>query len=151
MILCKTTIGLQVLKDRSVPLTARQRSAFILFDGHRSIADVLRATSGLAVTGFDIDNLISLGLLEEAALEEEAILSAPASGTQWTGLSSEDRYLRGYAEAIRLTSGLGLRGFRLNLAVEGAADSKALLALLPRLQDALGEENCRELQRLLQS
>ena len=55
MILAKTAIGQQVLKDRSVPLTARERSAFILFDGRRSIADVLHATTGLAVTAIDVD------------------------------------------------------------------------------------------------
>jgi len=47
MILLKTEIGQQVLKDRSVRLTPRQRSAFILFDGRRSVADVLAAGMGV--------------------------------------------------------------------------------------------------------
>jgi hypothetical protein len=37
MILVKTDTGQQVFKDRSVRLTPRQRSAFILFDGRRSV------------------------------------------------------------------------------------------------------------------
>ena len=37
MIYAKTETGQQVVKDRSVPLTPRQRSAFILFDGKRTV------------------------------------------------------------------------------------------------------------------
>jgi hypothetical protein len=54
------------LKDRSVPLTPRQRSAFILFDGRRTLAEVLGATSGLGVTMPDVDRLVELGLLAAA-------------------------------------------------------------------------------------
>lgn len=42
MILVKTEAGQQVLKDRSVPLSPRQRTAFILFDGKRSVDEVDR-------------------------------------------------------------------------------------------------------------
>jgi len=48
-----------------------------------------------------------------------------------------------------LTGTLGLRGFRLNLAVEGAADVDALLALFPKIRDAVGAGKCRELERAL--
>ena len=37
MLIVKTDLGHQVMKDRSVPLTPRQRSAFILFDGKRTL------------------------------------------------------------------------------------------------------------------
>ena len=44
MILAKTSIGQQVLKDRSVPLTPQQRAAFILVDGKRSVQEIISAT-----------------------------------------------------------------------------------------------------------
>ena len=56
MILLKTEMGQQVLKDRSVRLTPRQRSAFILFDGKRAVADVLAA--GMGVAQEDVDQLV---------------------------------------------------------------------------------------------
>jgi hypothetical protein len=48
-----------------------------------------------------------------------------------------------------LTASLGLRGFRLNLAVESASGYAELLALLPKIQDAVGSKACRELERVL--
>ena len=60
MILVKTEMGHQVLKDRSVRLTPRQRSAFILFDGRRTVAEVLQASQGQQD---DVDTLVNLGLL----------------------------------------------------------------------------------------
>ena len=62
----KTELGQQALKNRSIPLSPRQRSAFILFDGRRSVADVLQATEGLGVTREDVDYMTGMGLLEQA-------------------------------------------------------------------------------------
>jgi hypothetical protein len=45
MILVKTDVGQQALKDRSVPLTPRQRSAFILFDGNKECLCVITKSS----------------------------------------------------------------------------------------------------------
>ena len=59
----KTTEGQQAFKDRSVALSARQRSAFILFDGQRTVAEVLAATQGLGVTQEDVDYLVGMNLL----------------------------------------------------------------------------------------
>lgn len=69
MIFFKTEKGLQVLKDRSVRLTPRQRSAFILFDGTRNVAEVLQASQGLPE---DVALLVQLGLLAQAAGEGDA-------------------------------------------------------------------------------
>ena len=41
--------------------------------------------------------------------------------------------------ATQLTAGMGLRGFRLNLAIEGASGYDDLLALLPKIQAAVGQ------------
>ena len=57
MILVKTEAGQQVFKDRSVPLSPRQRTAFILFDGKRSVDEVLAAGNGIARE--EIDQMVS--------------------------------------------------------------------------------------------
>ena len=49
MILVKTDAGQQTLRDRSVRLTPRQRSAFILCDGKRSVDDVLDELDALSL------------------------------------------------------------------------------------------------------
>lgn len=64
MILFKTDKGQQVLKDRSVRLTPRQRSMFILFDGQRSVAEVLQASQGAPE---DVGLMVQLGLLAQPA------------------------------------------------------------------------------------
>lgn len=67
MILAKTTMGQQVMKDRSVPLSHPQRAAFILVDGKRSVEDILRATHVVGVTVEDIAHLRAAQLVKPAA------------------------------------------------------------------------------------
>ena len=50
---------------------------------------------------------------------------------------------------MRLTGTLGLRGFRLNLAVEGATSYEDLVALAPMILEAVGVEKFRPLHRAL--
>ena len=64
MILFKTEAGQRAIKDRSVIVTPRQRSAFILFDGKRSMDEVVAA--GLGVTREDVEQMVALGLLVPA-------------------------------------------------------------------------------------
>ena len=59
------------------------------------------------------------------------------------------QYARAYPIAVRLTSGLGLRGFRLNLAVESSADLEALKDLAPKIKEAVGLEKFKELENAL--
>ena len=47
------------------------------------------------------------------------------------------------------TGSLGLRGFRLNLSVEGTANYEQLLALLPKIEAAVGPEKAAALERAL--
>ncbi len=63
MIPVKTATGQQVLKDRSIKLTPRQRAALILIDGRRSLADVLRATSAAGIERGDLERLFELELV----------------------------------------------------------------------------------------
>ncbi|QDL36246.1 hypothetical protein [Rhodoferax sediminis] len=150
----KTEAGQRALKDRSVPLTPRQRSAFILFDGKRTLAEVLSATSGLGVTMPDVDHLVELGLLaaeqDAAPVPQAAAVAAAPATTDASGLAlPQQRYQNAYPIATRLTASLGLRGFRLNLAVEAAADYHQLEDLVPRIRAAVGEEKCLPLERAL--
>ncbi len=149
----KTEAGQKALKDRSL-LAPRQRSAFILFDGKRSLQEVLEATAGLGVTTQELVQLVELGFLapDPQAVRDQTDPMATAAAVVTQKESSDaahDRYKKAYPLAAQLTGALGLRGFRLNLAVEGAADVYALRALLPGIRDAVGADKCRELEQAL--
>lgn len=159
MIFAKTEVGQQVLKDRSIQLTPRQRSAFIMFDGKRSLADVLAATKAMGIVAEDVQKLVELGLLEEIASANPAPIptSAPPSAPEsaapalagTSGRSAQQRYQDAYPIATRLTASLGLRGFRLNLAVEAAASYEQLLELAPKIGAAVGPEQYAPLAKAL--
>ncbi|SFU92747.1 hypothetical protein SAMN05216350_108180 [Polaromonas sp. YR568] len=153
MIYTKTELGQAALTDRSI-LTPRQRSAFIMFDGKRSMEEVVKATAGLGVTAEDISHLISLGLIAPAAVQApvSAAPPAPVSAQNADGsptLTAQEHYSRAYPIATRLTAALGLRGFRLNLAVEAAGDIDKLKELAPKIKEAVGPEKFKELEDAL--
>lgn len=150
----KTALGHQVVKDRSVPLTPRQRSALILFDGRRTVDQVLEATAGL--TSADIETLFEFSLVEDlrargllAAQAAEAEARAQAASGAAEVRTQQERYAEAYPIAAALTAGLGLRGFRLNLAVEAATNFEELRAVAPRISEAVGAQKFRPLERVL--
>ncbi|NMM82620.1 hypothetical protein B2J86_17110 [Acidovorax sp. SRB_14] len=145
MLLVKTTSGQQALKERHGVLSARQRTAFILFDGKRATAEVLAATAAMGITHSDVEAMLEQGLLAPAAGSAAA---APPGGPG-SGRSDQDRYQAAYPIAIEITAALGLRGFRLNLAVEGTGGYEALAALAPRIREAVGEAPFARLERAL--
>lgn len=159
----KTELGQTALQNRALALTPRQRSAFIMFDGKRSVEDVIKATAGLGVTIEDVHHLVSNGLLAEAtqlvaALATPVVKAAAPVTSQAPVAAGKERlpsqpdqahYSRAYPIATRLTAGLGLRGFRLNLAVEAAGDLGKLQELAPRIKEAVGPEKFRELDEAL--
>lgn len=158
MKLMKTETGQRVLKDRSVPLTPRQRAAFILFDGRQTVDQILAATGAAGVTREDIDHLVQLGLLAQAAGSEAVANTVPAhlaanepgaSAMGSSGRDAQQRYKDAYPIATRLTASLGLRGVRLNIAVEGTANYEQLRELAPRIREAVGEKAFRDLDRAL--
>ena len=77
MKLAKTQAGQRVLKDRSVPLSPRQRAAFNLFDVRTTVEQVLAATGPVGVTRDDISELLRLGLLEQ--IEGGAVSTRPGA------------------------------------------------------------------------
>jgi hypothetical protein len=147
MILVKTEVGQIAFKERSPLFSARQRSAFIMFDGVRSIDQVLAATAGMGLTQEDVDHMMSLGFL----VSRNPVQAEPAQASvpDFSASSTQARYQAAKLLATQLTARLGLRGFMLNLAVESAAGYDELLALLPKIQDAVGTKACRELERAL--
>ncbi|MBK6649115.1 MAG: hypothetical protein IPG42_05010 [Betaproteobacteria bacterium] len=153
MIPVKTEKGLSVLKDRSVRLMPRQRSAFVLCDGKRRIEEIMELTKALGVTQDDINLLFQEGLLNdglrlpEASSPDADDVSVPISSL--SRRSRQQRYQDAYPEAIRLTASLGLRGFRLNLAVEAASGYEQLKELAPRIREAVGEQAFEPLGKAL--
>ena len=169
MIYSKTELGKTALHDKSLGLTPKQRSTFIMFDGKRSVEEVLKLTLALGVTTSDLSHLVELGLLApiEAAIKSGPFGLTPIADTRAAaqdatpelGLAStpssvgpnneQVHYSKAYPIAVRLTSNLGLRGFRLNLSVESAANLEALKDLAPKIKEAIGVEKFRELEDAL--
>ena len=149
MKLAKTEVGQQVLKDRSVRLTPRQRSAFILCDGRNDIDQVLAATRVMGVSRDDIQHLLDVGLV--VAQADALEIAADEAQQLLEGRDEQQRYQDAYPIAAGLTSGLGLKGFRLNLAVEHAGNCEQLRALAPRIRQAVGEAAYAPLHRALNS
>jgi len=158
MILVKTDAGQQAFKDRTIRLTPRQRSAFFLCDGKRTVEEVQAA--GMNITREDLDEMVALGML--AAMNGSAQAVAPAATAHITAAPTaaaapatrdarpaQDRYKEAYPIATRLSGSLGLRGFRLNLAVEGTSSYEELLALAPKIRAAVGPDKSAELDRAL--
>ncbi|NBW51872.1 MAG: hypothetical protein EBR49_17640 [Betaproteobacteria bacterium] len=160
----KTEVGQKAFKERSPLFSARQRSAFILFDGQKTADQVLSATAGMGVTQADLEHLVEQGFLspemnpandskplsivataEAVGLAEQSAMPAQPVSDR----TPQQRYSDAKPIATKLTAGLGLRGFMLNLSVESAAGYDDLLALLPKIQDAVGTKACRELERAL--
>lgn len=159
MRLQKTEAGHQAFKQRSPDISARQRSAFILFDGQRLLDEVLASTAGLGVTREDVLDLVAKGFLlapptgippasvaepapATGAVAEPTTVAAPAA-------TPAELYQAAYPIAIRITSKLGLRGFKLNLSVEGAGGYDDLVALVPAIAKACSPEDVNELRRAL--
>lgn len=137
-------------------LTQPQRAALILLDGRHTVAEVLAATASIGVTNDDIELLVSSGLLHRAAAKPATVARATAPQRASAGShadepsrTSQQRYRDAYPIAARLTASLGLRGFLLNLAVEGALDVGQLRALSPRIREAVGSKAFAELDRAL--
>lgn len=147
MRLAKTERGIQVMRDRSVPLTARQRGAFILCDARHPRDRVLASAKLAGVTEMDIEYLLQTGLVAEVPDPEE--LAAQRANETSRARPPIQRYSEAYPEAIKLSASLGLKGFRLNMAVERATSYEGLCAVAPALKEALGGQRYSRLHKLL--
>ncbi|MFE1571755.1 hypothetical protein [Comamonas odontotermitis] len=187
LILKKTDKGLEALRARDPALPPRMRTAFILFDGNKSVEQVIEllpGNTGRLQLLEDIKLLIQQGLLEllrpAQAGEVGGWLNhpsetpgaahepvAPASAAPPPSLAEErqqaarhtiapaqvsdptDRYMKAYPVASQLVSELGLKGFRLQLALEKAQGYEGLVALLPRLREAIEAKKLRAVEKIL--
>lgn len=156
MKLIKTETGQQAFKARSPLFSARQRTAFIMFDGNKTVDQVLAAAMSLGLSAEDVEHMVGHGMLAPAAGEAAPmdavaahLQAAQAALTAFNARSIQERYTEAMPIATKLTAGLGLRGFRLNLAVEAAGGYDELLMLLPRIQEAVGVKACEDLERAL--
>jgi hypothetical protein len=158
MIYVKTPAGHKAFKERSTALNSRMRTVFLLFDGTRDAASVLASTAGLGVQPSDIDQLAQLGFIDAAngkallpasALVAESAADVDEHNRPYPKMSDQERYIEATHLATALTSKLGLFGFKLNLAVESAANLDELRALLPKIEAACGHDAVYSLQRVL--
>ena len=154
MRLTKTEVGKKAISDRSIALSPRQRSALIIFNGERSLDDVLTMLVGLGFTKADVDHMLSLGLLEEVSKPVALNSNAPIKTAEALGgfvelNEAQARYKLAYPLATQLTASLGFRGFRLNLAVEAAGSYSQLVQLFPKIKEAAGAEKSLALENAL--
>jgi hypothetical protein len=148
----KTELGQQTFKDRNTALSTKLRSALILFDGSKDDSLVLSSLAVMGLVQEDIQTLVQQGLIEavESSSKPAPLASSPPAQPETAStMSDQDRYKQAYPVATRLTSGLGLRGFRLNLSLESAGSYQDLIALAPKIREAVGDEKFAELQRAL--
>lgn len=162
----KTDLAAQLLKQRDrAQLNMGQRAALILFDGKRTVNEVLKQTAGLGVQLADIQQMLRAGLLRDDTgarddrMTDMALADFPGSTLSPPSVLPEPdlpdseqqrRYQAAYPLATQLTASLGLRGFRLNLAVERAEGYPGLLQLLPKLEATAGRERCTALRATLE-
>ena len=149
MKLIKTETGQLAFKTRSPLFSARRRTAFIMFDGQKSVEQVLAAAASLGLTAEDVEHMVEHGFLAQAPSEVLDQAEKDKATDAFHARSPQDRYTEAKPLATKLTASLGLRGFRLNLAVESASGFDELLLLLPKIRDAAGVKACEELERVL--
>jgi hypothetical protein len=150
----KTDAGKQAISDRSKSLSSRQRSALIIVNGERSNEILLKMVEGLGITLADLEHMESLGLIakiQEESLTVTSIAPAKNSAIDSNVLIGEAqlRYSRAYPIATQLTAKMGLRGFRLNLAVEASGSYSQLIELFPKIKEAVGAEKAMALEKTL--
>ena len=154
MRLTKTEAGKKAISDRSIPLSPRQRSALIIFNGERTLDDVLLMLVGLGFTQDDADQLIALGLISPVLDSGKTNVVAESKSKEQLGgfvdlEAAQSRYKVAYPLATKLTASMGFRGFRLNLAVEAAGSYSQLVELFPKIKDAAGSEKSLALENAL--
>jgi hypothetical protein len=137
MIFAKTELGQQVVKDRSVALSASQRAFLIMCDGAKPLQQLL---STVGITQNEVDQLVELKLIANLESGSKAGTTTNTAD-QVSPTTSPASYDALYKAATKITSGLGLRGFRLNMAIEGASNAQDLWALRSKIYDALVSAN----------
>jgi hypothetical protein len=164
MAFVKTDLGQEVLKNRSVALSPRQRAMLIMADGSKDGAQLLALTAGMGTTIEDLTDLVVKGLIgtgQGAPPQAPKVMPQPVTPPPvveaWVEEPPETvnarpaDYKSAYIAGVALTSGLGFRGFRLNMSMESAANVDEIKSLRPQLLEKLtaahGEAKARDLLR----
>lgn len=146
----KTEAGQIAFKTRSGAIPTKLRSLFILFDGSKSLFEVLQMGTVLGATLADVQYLVDSGLLaptENLVVAHTAPRSAALQVAPFGGAETEaEIYSKAMPIATKITANLGLRGFRLNLAVEAAMGYADLCALFPKIREAVGANAAKPLE-----
>lgn len=154
MIYIKTKLGLEAFKEHNVVLNQKHRYLFIMFDGKKDCSEILKSVADVGIKEEDIKHLLSFGFISSTGVSsplpvEEVIQELLPEAKEQPVLTEQEKYMKAYHIATRITAGLGLRGFLLNLAVETASDITKLKKLAPKIKDAVGEEKYMELEKAL--
>ena len=144
-LLVKTPQGQKAFKERHAQLAGKLRSAFLLFDGQRTVHEVLQATQGMGISQKDIDSLLQAGWLQVAELTKPDLAPAGMAVTR----TAQERYRDAYPLAVALSGNLGLSGFRLNLQVEAATNYEELLGVASKIKEAVGPKAYAPLEKAL--
>jgi hypothetical protein len=155
MIYVKTDSGRQALKERAESMPRKYHFPFLACDGVRDSADILRASASQGFLEADLQHLAQLGYIKAvvaqsaAGSKSEPVLptAAQVANTQ----RNVNSLIEAQQMATALTAKLGLRGFRVNMAVEAAHSLADLRALLPRIQEAVGPAAAKALADLLKT
>lgn len=159
MVYEKTPLGVEAFHQKPSQLSGSLRSILIMIDGKRPLVETLNVLAAIGAGQGQLDQLAQMGLIRVSEASARVVAKAQEAVSAGVGLvASADAnvpmneqllYQKAYPIATRLTSGLGLRGFRLNLAVEGAGSIKDLVALADKIKDAVGEDKYKELKPFL--
>lgn len=137
MAFAKTELGQDVLKNKTIPLSPRQRAMLIMADGKKDEVELLTLTAGIGGTLEDLQGLISLNLIVRVAnAPKPAAANVSVAPAPPTAKQAAD-FQTAYKAGVALTSKLGLRGFRLNLAMESAGTLDELKKLRPQVLEAM--------------
>lgn len=153
----KTALAGEVIKNRSVPLTQRQRALLLVCDGKREAAELLQSMAAIGVTLADLHHLRDSGLVELVKPMPKAAV-AQAAPAEEPDLLPAEAFQLVYQELVRQVATLSLRGMRLQLALERCTDLQQLEEFVPVLRDALAahgghaaaEEKLRAAKRLFE-
>lgn len=156
----KTDLGRAEISARARVPERLRRTLLLLIDGNRSELALLNSVAGS--TARDFEHLEQLGLItrQPSTTATPASAPAPLAHADIDVLLDDAPPVPSYAQlTTRLTqlisSQLGLRGFRLTLAVEKAADVQELLRVADRVVDEIaqrkGAESAAQARRLIHS
>ncbi len=152
MIYVKTAAGRQALKERAENMPRKYHFPFLMCDGVRDSADILAASVQHGFTSVDLYQMVQLGFVEPASKTIAPALQAVTAPTSESSSSpNANAMIEAHHLATAMTAKLGLRGFRLNMAVETASSLQDFRALLPKIEEAAGVATAKPLADLLKN